>query len=304
MLRAHQLYDKPAFNHAWISGHVVDRKGEKMSKSKGNSIYPEEMIEKYGGDSVRLYGAIEASHGSDIRFNQQRLQGISKFINKIYNISRFVSSFPLIDCEDIKLLPADEWILSELTKTISESIQGYDVYDFNVPAKALRKFTVDLFASQYIEMVKGRAYNRDEAFSEDEQNAAHYALHKVLNTVIKAFAPLVPFVTDFIYRGLHGKTVHKEHFPKPEEIIKETKFTELTELLLESNSIIWKCKKDMKLPLNTPIKNAMLPKSLGVFYTDLKTMHIIDQLSSKPEELNSEAKKFSISNGEEIILSL
>ncbi len=304
MLRGHQLYDKPAFNHAWISGHVVDRKGEKMSKSKGTAIYPEEMIEKYGGDSVRLYGAIEASHGSDIRFNQQRLQGISKFINKIYNIARFVSSFPSTDNGEMELQPADEWILSELSQTIAESIQGYDIYDFNVPAKALRKFTIDLFASQYIEMVKGRAYNRDEAFSEDEQNAAHYTLHKVLNTVIKAFAPLVPFVTDFIYRGLHGKTVHTEEFPDPEKIIKKTKFTELTDVLLESNSLIWKYKKDMKLPLNTPIKKAKLPKSLEVFVLDLKTMHTVEQISSEESQLEPEAKMFSLANGEELVISL
>lgn len=304
MLRGHQLYDKPAFNHAWISGHVVDRKGEKMSKSKGTAIYPEEMIEKYGGDSVRLYGAIEASHGSDIRFNQQRLQGISKFINKIYNIARFVSSFPSTDNGEMELQPADEWILSELSQTIAESIQGYDIYDFNVPAKALRKFTIDLFASQYIEMVKGRAYNRDEAFSEDEQNAAHYTLHKVLNTVIKAFAPLVPFVTDFIYRGLHGKTVHTEEFPDPEKIINKTKFTELTDVLLESNSLIWKYKKDMRLPLNTPIKKAKLPKSLEVFVLDLKTMHTVEQISSEESQLEPEAKMFSLANGEELVISL
>ncbi len=304
MLRGHQLYDKPAFNHAWISGHVVDRKGEKMSKSKGTAIYPEEMIEKYGGDSVRLYGAIEASHGSDIRFNQQRLQGISKFINKIYNIARFVSSFPSTASGEMELQPADEWILSELSQTIAESIQGYDVYDFNVPAKALRKFTIDLFASQYIEMVKGRAYNRDEAFSEKEQNAAHYTLHKVLNIMIKAFAPLVPFVTDFIYRGLHGKSVHTENFPDPIKIIKEKKFTELTDVLLESNSLIWKFKKDMKLPLNTPIKKAILPKSLEVFVLDLKTMHTVEQISSEESELDSEIKKFILVNGEKLIISL
>ncbi|MCK4972955.1 MAG: class I tRNA ligase family protein, partial [Candidatus Heimdallarchaeota archaeon] len=198
----------------------------------------------------------------------------------------------------------DEWILSELSQTIAESIQGYDIYDFNVPAKALRKFTIDLFASQYIEMVKGRAYNRDEAFSEKEQNAAHYTLHKALNTIIKAFAPLVPFVTDFIYRGLHGKSVHTENFPDPKKIIKEKKFIELTDVLLESNSLIWKLKKDMKLPLNTPIKKAILPKSLDVFVLDLKTMHTVEQISSEESELDSEVKKFSLVNGEELIISL
>ncbi len=293
MLRGLLLYNKPAFKHAWISGHVVDRKGEKMSKSKGTATYPEDMVEKYGGDALRLYGAIEASHGSDIRFHEQRLQGISKFINKFYNVARFVSRFPFVTKEEIKLQPADEWILSELKRAHIESIAGYEIFDFQIPSKIFRNFTWEIFASHYIELVKGRAYNRNQDYTEKEQKAAWYTLHKVLIEITKAFAPLIPFVTDFIYRGLYEKTIHIESLSKPDEIDVDEKYRELTPILLELNSAIWKHKKNQKLPLNTRIKRAYLPKNFSPFARDLSSMHLIDELVEDKEDLK-EAHKIEL----------
>jgi valyl-tRNA synthetase len=286
MLRGLQLYGKPSFNHAWISGHVVDSKGEKFSKSKGSTVMPEEMIEKYGGDAVRLYGASEASHGSDIRFHEERLQGIAKFINKIYNIARFISRFPIIEDENtIELQPSDEWILSELAGTIEESIGGYDIFDFQIPGKRLRNFATEMFASQYMELVKGRAYNRNNQFSEKQQKAAWYTLHKVMKSVTQAFAPIIPFVTDLIFRDLYKRTVHLESFPEPLDVISEQKYRELTSLLLETNSLIWKYKKSKKLSLTTEIKKLSIPSELEYFLDDLISMHNVLEIVTEKDEI-------------------
>ncbi len=304
MLRGLQLHKKPAFNEVWISGHVVDRKGEKMSKSRGNIIQPELMIEKYGGDALRLFGASEASHGSDIRFHEQRLQGISKFINKIYNIAKFISFFPIIDNEkEVNLQLADKWILAELAKTVEETIKGYEIFDFHIPARILRSFTWEIFASHYIELVKGRAYNRNNSFTDKEQKAAWYTLHTVLNALARSFAPLIPFVTDIIYRGIFEKSVHLESFPRPEKISKEKKLTELTTLLLDVNSAIWKYKKDKKLPLNTPISKAYLPPKLKLFSEDLASMHGINEIIDVPKSMENIADKVGLEN-DYILLAL
>jgi len=292
MLRALQLYNKPAFKETWISGHVVDNKGEKMSKSKGNIVKPEKMIAKYGGDALRLFGASEASHGSDIRFSEQKLQGIAKFINKFYNIAKFVSGFPSAeDMDENSLTPTDVWILSELRLAIEDALQGYEIFDFHKPARALRKFTWELFASNYLEIVKGRAYNRNNEFTELEQKSAHYTLHKVLDILLKAFAPIIPFVTDFIYRELYEKTVHTESMPQPDDVIRESRFTESTELILKLNSIIWKQKKDLGLSLKTPIKRAFIPQELNDFSADLKAMHSIETLINDSSSFGQNSKK-------------
>ena len=304
MLRGLQLYHKPAFNYAWISGFVVNSKGEKFSKSEGSAIKPEIMIEKYGGDAVRFYGAAEASHGSDIRFNQQRLEGVSKFINKFYNIAKFLSRFPIIEDEsEISLQPADEWILSELAKVIKEARAGYEIFDFQIPAKSLRNFTWENFASHYVELVKGRAYNRNSIYDKTEQNAAWYTLHKVMRELIKAFAPLIPFVTDFIYRGIYGKTVHLEEYPDEKTIIEKQQYLDLTSTLLEVNSTIWKFKKSKQLPLNTPIKKILLPQLLLPLADDLKSMHAIELIVKEESDIK-DGKKLKINENENIFIKI
>ena len=304
MLRGLQLYEKPAFKYAWISGFVVDSKGEKFSKSAGSAIKPENMIKKYGGDAVRLYGAAEASHGSDIRFNQQRLQGISYFVNKIYNIAKFLSRFPIIEEKSqISLQPADKWILSELARVIEEAKEGYEIFDFQIPAKSLRNFTGEIFASHYVELVKGRAYNRNVVYSEQEQKAAWYTLHKVMKELTKAFAPIIPFVTDLIYRGIYAKTVHLERYPEVKEIIDEKEYLEITSTLLDLNSAIWKYKKGKQLPLNTPIKQILLPKTLAPLAEDLRSMHAIENLVEKDSEIE-EGEIIPINENDSIIIKI
>ncbi|MHA2212839.1 MAG: class I tRNA ligase family protein, partial [Candidatus Thorarchaeota archaeon] len=94
LLRTFQLTGKPAFCEIWVSGHVVDEKGEQMSKSKGNSPDPMPIVKQYSADAMRLYGVLEAGLGSDIRFSEERLAGVSKFMTKLWNIARFISMFP------------------------------------------------------------------------------------------------------------------------------------------------------------------------------------------------------------------
>ncbi len=301
MLRAEQLFNKPMFKHAWISGHVVDSKGEKMSKSRGNIIKPEIMIEKYGGDALRLFGALEASHGSDIRFNEQRLQGVSKFINKFYNISRFISNFPKVEEKNFDLSAADEWILSELRTVVEEALKGYEIFDFSIPAKVMKNFTWEIFASHYLELVKGRAYNKNGRFEEAEQKAAYFTLHKVLDIITKYFAPLIPFVSDYIYRSNYGKTVHIQQLPEPHEICSEIKHKEISSLIVEINSEIWKLKKELKLALNAPIKMAYFPNFVSEFIKDLSSMHSIESVVERADQLNN-AKKIKLSNDTEVLI--
>ncbi|MHA1910117.1 MAG: valine--tRNA ligase [Candidatus Kariarchaeaceae archaeon] len=277
MLRSEQLFGKPAFDICWISGHVVDRNGERMSKSRGNIVKPEPLIEEFGGDALRFFGALEASHGSDIRFNKQRLAGGAKFLNKLYNISRFISMFPVTD-EEVELLPADKWILSELSSTLKKAYDGYEDLNFHLPARELRSFVWDVFASHYLELVKNRAYNRDEIFSTEQQRGAWWTLHKVLKTVLKGLAPIVPFITDYIYRGIYEKPIHQLLFAEEPEIW-NLYSDETTQALLEFNSFIWSEKKSAGISLREKVAKAYLSEAIKPFEKDLIAMHNIQEES-------------------------
>ena len=260
LLRVCQLTGKEAFEHVWISGHVVDEHGKKMSKSVGNIIYPEPLVEKYGADAVRFQGAAEAKLGSDIRISEERIAGAGKFIQKLYNVSRFISMFP--DEEGI-LKPTDKWMLSELSSVVETATKGYEDMDMFVPANAVKNFVWDLFASHYIELVKSRAYGGDKG--------APHALHTALKTVLKLLAPIMPFVTDHIYNEMYGENIHTSGFPKPIMAEKHP-----TRGILAFNEKVWAEKKKKGLSLRDEI-SMEIPEELKPYEEDLVNMHKVRQ---------------------------
>ena len=266
ILRCEQLTGKSPWDEAWIMGYGLDEHGTKMSKSKGNVIDPLPIIQKFGADTFRFWSASEINLGYDFRCSEQKIEITKKFLNKLWNISRFLSSFPLI--RSGKTSPSDKWILSELDRLVIECKKGYSEYNFFIPATAIREFTWNLFAAHYIEMVKGRTYGSD--FTEDERDGAIFTLHKILSTLLILLAPITPFITDYLWQNLYSeKTIHNEKFI---EVESQEDWTKFTKEITTFNSDIWNKKKDMSLSLKDSIEIAV-PLNLEPFAKDLKAMH-------------------------------
>jgi len=196
LLRCENLTGKKPWSEAWIMGYGLDEKGMKMSKSKGNALDPLPIIEKFGADTFRFWSDSEVNHGNDFRCSEQKIESTKKFLTKLWNVSRFLSSFPIVESAD--LADTDKWIISELDKLVKDCKAGFDEYNYFIPATAIREFTWNVFAAQYIEMAKARAYGIE--FSDAERDGAIYTLHKVLSTLLKLLAPITPFITDFFGR--------------------------------------------------------------------------------------------------------
>ena len=266
LLRCEQLTGEKPWSEAWIMGYGLDEKGMKMSKSKGNAIDPLPVIQNLGADTFRFWSASEINHGYDFRCNEQKIESTKKFLSKLWNVSRFLSSFPII--ESATLTESDKWILSELNNLVTECKKGYDEYNFFVPAIAIREFTWNLFAAHYIEMVKARAYGID--FSDEEKNSAIYTLHKTLSTILKLLAPITPFITEHLWQTLYSsESIHKERLAEAETVEDMTKFTKE---IIDFNSKVWNEKKSNNLSLKDSIDIAV-PESLNAFKKDLKSMH-------------------------------
>jgi valyl-tRNA synthetase len=266
LLRCEQLTGKKPWSEAWIMGYGLDEKGMKMSKSKGNAIDPLPVIEKLGADTFRFWSASEINHGYDFRCNEQKIESTKKFLSKLWNVSRFLSSFPVI--EERTLTSTDEWILSELDNLIKECKKGYDEYNFFIPAIAIREFTWNLFAAHYIEMVKARAYGI--GFSDAERDSAIYTLHKTLSTILKLLAPITPFITEYLWKVLYSsESIHKQ---LQVESFSEKDVSKITKEIVDFNSKVWGEKKTKNLSLKDSIK-VEIPVSLELFKDDLKSMH-------------------------------
>ena len=266
LLRCEQLTGKKPWSEAWIMGYGLDEKGMKMSKSKGNAIDPLPVIEKLGADTFRFWSASEINHGYDFRCNEQKIESTKKFLSKLWNVSRFLSSFPTI--ESGTLNASDKWVLSELDNLIKECKRGYEEYNFFIPAIAIREFTWNLFAAHYIEMVKARAYGIN--FSDEERNGAIFTLHKVLSTILKLLAPITPFITEHLWNTLYSKqSIHKQKQVEAENLEVQSN---ITKEITEFNSKVWNDKKTQNLSLKDSIK-IEIPSSLEPFKKDLKSMH-------------------------------
>jgi valyl-tRNA synthetase len=260
LLHKAQGLPEKAFEHCWITGLGMDKQGRKMSKSLGNVIDPDVVVQKVGSDAFRLWIAGESTVGDDFRINEEKIAGAGKFMQKLANVAAFVGKMPQLDRPE-HLRPADAWILGELDEVVKTSAQAYAKMDFFTPANAVRSFVWNLFAPHYLEMVKGRAYNKDAA--------ACWTLHQVLRTVLQLLAPVAPFSTHYYASRVYGLDVHTSAFPQPLGMPRST----LTDAVVSFNSNVWKTKQEQGVSLGAPIAGIYIPVELIGFEAELKDMH-------------------------------
>ena len=267
LLRGFHETKKPAFKEAWIHQHILDKHGKKMSKSLGNIIDPQEVINNEGSEALRLWAAIEGDISKqDLSCSRERIRAENKTLNKILNVARFISQFPKPKRAP-NLTTTDKLFISYLQDIINFSDAQYSEYDFHKPTLRLRHFLWEIFASHYIELVKNRAYNQEKLFSQQESSSAHHTLHYLLENFLILMHPITPQITSLILQK-----EKMQEFPKTKKISEDIS---LIEKLTEFNSQIWKEKKDQGLSLRDPIKNIKIPSKLEDFQKDLAACHKI-----------------------------
>ncbi len=190
------------FKECYIHGLIRAADGRKMSKSLGNGVDPIDVIEQYGADSLRYFITTNSSPGMDLRYDEEKIESSWNYINKIWNISRYViMNTEGLKAEEIILNPeemnfADRWIITELNKMTDQANYFFDRYEFGEAAKIIYNFTWHEFASWYVEMAK---------LSETKQTKI--VLVHVLNQIIKFLHPYMPFVTEEIFQKLPNKEI-------------------------------------------------------------------------------------------------
>lgn len=186
------------FRDCLIHGLIRDAQGRKMSKSLGNGVDPIDVIDKYGADSLRYFITTNTAPGFDLRYEEEKVEASWNFINKLWNIARYVLlSTEGVKKEDIvldweKMSSADRWIVDRLNGTISAADAYLDRYEFGEAARKLYNFAWDDFASWYIEMAKVTS----------DSPATKSTLLYVLSAVLRLLHPYIPFVTEDIYQRL------------------------------------------------------------------------------------------------------
>ncbi len=295
LLKSTLLLDKPGFANIWIDGLGMDPWGRKMSKSLGNGIDANSVLEcgaggrtgswkikgsdgkqvnlkanKIGSECFRLWKACDAQVGDDFHINPEEIEAkYFGILTKIFNVARFASQFdvPLdLDTVPSDLEPEDKWILSEFGQTMSKVEESWENVDIYNAAQSIKNFSTGVFPSHWLEMVKSRLYDGDEI--------ASWTLHRIVRDILTTLSPICPFFTHYLSTTLYGNSsVDVREFPA---IISSDKdLLKLTDSLIEFNSEVWKTKKDSGISLNTEISDIIIPEELEVLTTSLNRMHRI-----------------------------
>ena len=266
------------WNDIMISGYVLFGK-EKMSKSKGNVIEPQEVLDKYGIDATR-YWTSTSKLGEDISLDEKELIVAQRLIKKLWNAFQFMKMhLPEKPILPPKLEEIDSYLLIKLEKLIHEATIHFENYEYSHARAMTEKFFYQIFCDNYLEIIKSRIYGDDKG----KKKSAQYVLNKTFMTVIKLFAPIMPCITEEIYQEFFKNqekqdSIHQSKWPQP--TIK--KFTKSHEELEKKGdlfiSILEKVRKEKSLKqksmkaeilLTIPKENT---KQIGSMLNDLKAV--------------------------------
>ncbi len=215
-IQSKHFMGKRPFKKCFIHGLIRDEQGRKMSKSLGNGVDPFYLIDKYGCDAMRYFLTTNATPGQDLRYSEEKMGSSWNYINKIWNISRFIqmnlNNVGYAD-EEINyqaLLTIDKWILSKMNDLIRDVNKLYDSFELGEATKLIYNFTWDDFASWYLELTKVTFNNG----TKEQQLNTCAVLKTVLTTVIKLLHPFMPFVTEEIYQHFYDGSIMISSWPE------------------------------------------------------------------------------------------
>ncbi|AUB58978.1 MULTISPECIES: valine--tRNA ligase [Methanobacterium] len=313
ILRTLALTGDAPFQNVVVNGMVFGEDGHKMSKSRGNVIAPEDVVEEYGADALRLWAA-NSVPGSDVPFAWKDVQHGYKFLRKFWNAFRFVNMHLAAysannDVESIKttLKPLDKWILSGLNQLVGEVTHAMDDYNFAHARNRIQAYIWHDFCDDYIEAVKYRLYTDEEG---ESKQAALYTLNTVIQTCLRLMAPFTPHFTEEIHYYLEGygnakssaendnvgeldktidedvfRSIHQETWPEVVQDLVDPVADGIGQLGAEVIGELRRFKASRKMPLNTPLKAATIYSNSPEKYNHLLTLEDDIKGTMRIEEL-------------------
>ena len=302
LLKSALLFDKPAFKNVWIDGLGMDPWGRKMSKSLGNGIDANSVLEcgaggrtgswkvkgpnktvnlkanKIGSECFRLWKACDAQVGDDFQINPEEIE--AKYygvLTKLFNVARFASQFEVP--EDLETVPSElsiseQWILSEFAEvnlTVRDAWENIDIY---TAAQTIKNFGTGVFPSHWLEMAKNRLYHDD--------TGAAWTVHRIVRDLLTMFSPICPFLCHHLSSTLYGESaVDVRTFPSlPMSELGNGDLGEglrsLTTIITDFNSDVWAAKNEAGLGRGKPISGIVIPSELEGFSSHLIAMHKLE----------------------------
>jgi valyl-tRNA synthetase len=251
VVRSHLEENSLPWKNASISGWILDPDRKKMSKSKGNVVTPIDLLEEYGSDAVRYWAAM-GRPGTDTAFDTGQMKIGKRLAIKLLNASKFSLSLNATLNSDDVTQAVDHALLNKLAQVVETATTSFDKYDYTRALEVAETFFW-AFTDDYVELVKERTYgNQGEAAA----NSARAALGITTHTLLKLFAPFIPFVTEEVWSWWQEGSIHLQSWPKSSEIITNKSvgidpLNNVTWILSEVRKVKTENKQSMKAEVKT-----------------------------------------------------
>ncbi len=270
------LFHQPAYKTVMVNELILDLEGQKMSKSKGNTVDPFETLEKYGADTTRWYLVTTSPPWRPTMFDQEALGDVQrKFFGTLLNTYAFFALYANIDgfryaeppIPPEKRPEIDRWILSELYSLLGRYLEAMDAYDVTRAAKMVSDFTVDQLSNWYVRRNRRRFWKSEPG---KDKTAAYQTLYDVLVTVLKTAAPFAPFIAEEVYRNLNAVTglekdesIHLALLPAPDERLIDSALERRMERAEKIVMLVRAMRMKSNLKVRQPLRRIILPIADG-----------------------------------------
>ena len=297
------LFDKAPYKNVIVLGHIQDKDGQKMSKSKGNAVDPMDALRQHGADAIRWYFYSNSAPWLPNRFHDDAVkEGRSKFMGTLWNTYAFYVLYANIDnfnpmehtLDYEKLSVMDKWILSKLNSTIQTCDSSLENYKIPETAKALQEFVDDL-SNWYVRRSRERYWAK--GMEQDKVNA-YMTLYTCLTEIAKAAAPMIPFMTEEIYQNIVVKvdpsapeSIHLCDYPKANEAHVDKELEADMDLVLKVVVLGRACRNSGNMKNRQPLANMFVkaPFTLNEFFKDI----IADELNIKTVTFTDDVRSFT-----------
>jgi len=288
------LFDRPSYKNVICLGHILDAKGEKMSKAKGNVVKPGPMLDKYGADALRWYFLTAAPPGNARRFSEKLISEVTRqFLLTLWNVYSFFATYANIDefnpaseTGKIELSVLDHWIISEMNQMIADVDTGLENYNPTEAGRKIESFVSDL-SKWYVRRSRRRFWKSE---NDSDKLAAYTTLYQCLVTLSKLLAPFTPFMAEELYRNLvcsafpeAADSVHLADFPIADKGKIDKRLSADTKLAIKLSSLGRAARSKAGIKVRQPLAMAMVSLTAKSENQSLERIkaQIIDELNIK-----------------------
>lgn len=262
-------FDKSPYKRVLMHGFTLDEEGRKMSKSLGNVVEPDEVINQYGADILRFYLLWGNKPWEDLKFTWDEIKNVNKMFNILWNVYVFSTTYMTIDNfnptlyteNDLKLRDEDKWITSRVNSLAKEVTEALDSLYLHKATRAINNFILEDLSRWYVRLIRGRTWVEKE---DPDKLGAYFTLYNALRLLIKVMAPITPHITEEIYQNLikgveenAPESIHMENWEFNEDLID----TELEENMDIVRDIIEACARGRdvaRYKLRWPVKEIVV----------------------------------------------